>query len=571
MKLRTILFAAAIIISMPLGARERTLHVVATGDIHGQFFDQPYVEGGRNKTSLMSVKYYVDSLRSAVGKENVLLLDAGDFLQGDNAAYYYNYVAVNKPHIYPRLASYMGYDAVVVGNHDIETGHAVYDRVHRELNDAGIAFLSANYDHTDGRDYFPSYSCFKRGGMKVLVLGFGNANIKGWLSEELWKGMNFDRIAECAQMEVNRAVAAEKPDVVIVAVHSGTGSGENASIESEGMELLRTLKGVDVLVTAHDHNPVVVGPLPGAGTILVNGGARCANVAHATVSVKGKRRSVSGEIVRLNKNKVDVQMRELFKDEFEQVKAFTNREVGELAMPLRTRDAYTGMCDYLNLVHSVCLSVPEVQIAFNAPLTFNGSVKPGTIIYNDMFTIYPFENTLNVIRMSGQEVKDYLEYSYDSWIQTPGEHVLKIKEGADARTGSSRWAFVNRSYNFDSAAGLVYTVDVTKPYGERVSIQSMADGSAFDPAASYTVAMTSYRANGGGGILSKGAGIDNAEMQRRVVALYPEIREMVYRYIRENKKITPELIGNPAVIGSWKFVPESVANPLLEKDIKLIF
>ena len=76
--------------------------------------------------------------------------------------------------------------------------------------------------------------------------------------------------------------------------------------------------------------------------------------------------------------------------------------------------------------------------------------------------------------MSGEEIRNYLEHSYDSWINTidsADDRLLKMVNQPDARTGQKRWSFVNRSYNFDSAAGLVYDVDVTKPMGERVIIK----------------------------------------------------------------------------------------------------
>ena len=153
------------------------------------------------------------------------------------------------------------------------------------------------------------------------------------------------------------------------------------------------------------------------------------------------------------------------------MKEFTNRTIGSLTVELRSRDAYAGMSDYINLVHTVQLSVPEAEISFAAPLSFDGTVEPGTVIYNDVFTIYPYENELYVMKLKGSEIKSYLEYSYDGWIQTPGDHVLRIVDSPDPRTGASSWSFVGRSYNFDSAAGLVYTVDVTKPYGQRVEIR----------------------------------------------------------------------------------------------------
>ena len=201
-------------------------------------------------------------------------------------------------------------------------------------------------------------------------------------------------------------------------------------------------------------------------------------------------------------------------------------------------------------------------------------MKGGTILYNDLFTIYPYENQLYVIKMSGREVKAALEYSYDKWINTLGagqKHLLKIKEGADPRTGTKGWSFVNRPYNFDSAAGLFYEVDVTKPYGQRIQISTLADGSPFDESVQYNVAVTSYRASGGGGILREGAGIDTDKIDERVVEYYPEIRELLYDYLLANKVIAPEIIGNSEVIGSWKFVPESKVLPALAIDMALLF
>ena len=175
--------------------------------------------------------------------------------------------------------------------------------------------------------------------------------------------------------------------------------------------------------------------------------------------------------------------------------------------------------------------------------------------------------------MTGQEIQRYLEVSYDKWIQTisaPGQHVLNIQPYDDPRTGQQGWSFVNRAYNFDSAAGLHYTVDVTKPFGQRIVIAGMADGSPFDPQGEYKVAMTSYRASGGGNLL-KEAGIDSDHLEDRIMGRYPEIRNILYDYLMKNGSIDPETIGDPKVIGSWKFIPEPLATKALEADMALLF
>ena len=176
--------------------------------------------------------------------------------------------------------------------------------------------------------------------------------------------------------------------------------------------------------------------------------------------------------------------------------------------------------------------------------------------------------------MTGREIKDYLEYSYDAWINTvssPNENLLKIQNRPDPRNGTDRWSFKGTAYNFDSAGGVNYTVDVTKQKGERIDITTLADGSLFDMAKEYNVAMTSYRASGGGDIMRKGAGIDTDRIGDRVVEYHPEIRNILYDYLKENGSIDPAVIGNPNVIGSWKFVPENIAEKALDRDMALLF
>ena len=114
-------------------------------------------------------------------------------------------------------------------------------------------------------------------------------------------------------------------------------------------------------------------------------------------------------------------------------------------------------------------------------------------------------------------------------------------------------------------------MDVTKPAGSRITVKSLADGAPFSEDAEYNVAMTSYRASGGGGILREGAGIDTDSIDSRIVARYPEIRELVYDYLQEHGSIDPAVIGSPELIGEWHFIPEAIADRLMDKDMRLMF
>lgn len=566
---------AAVLMSACCGPKdgEYTFRILTTNDVHGRYFDSLYVTDG-TINALTNVSWYADSIRTVAGEENVILLDAGDCLQGDNAAYYFNYADTVSKHIFARMVEYMGYDAIAVGNHDIETGHKVYDRMVETME---VPFLAANALRTDdGRPYFQEYVTLKRHGIRITVIGFTNPNIKSWLSPLLWEGMTFESLLPMAQEVVDRVKEEEKSDVVIVLTHSGTGDGDGSQLESQGLDLFKSLRGVDFIICAHDHSPVVH---KNDSICLINAGSHCRNLGSGTVTVRvedGKvvSKTLDAGLIPLDKEKVDMQMREMFRNDYEAVKAFTLKEVGELRIDLRTRDAYRGMSDYLNLLHTISLGCTPAQISFAAPLTFNGSVNAGTLVYNDLFTIYPFENQLFVVKMTGEEIKDYLEYSYDMWINTidsADDRLLKIVNDPDSRTGQQQWSFINRSYNFDSAGGLVYKVDVTRPKGERVLIESLADGKPFEESAEYNVAMTSYRASGGGGIMRKGAGIDTDRISDRVVEYYPEIRDILYDYLLKNGEIDPEKIGDREMIGEWKFVPESLVSKAMDRDMLLLF
>ena len=163
-----IIISAAISLLSCVGPKDGvyTFRLLTTNDVHGRYFDSLYVNDNVNN-SLLSVSWYVDSIRVAAGAENVILVDAGDCLQGDNAAYYYNYVVTEYAHPFVKMIDYIGYDAVVVGNHDIETGHSVYDRIDAQMR---TPFLAANAIRTDdGTPYFQEYVTLKRHGLRLTI------------------------------------------------------------------------------------------------------------------------------------------------------------------------------------------------------------------------------------------------------------------------------------------------------------------------------------------------------------------------------------------------------------------
>ena len=519
---------------------EHHVTICATTDIHGAYFDSSYVDNMANKTSLANVSSFLKELRA--GGVQPVLVDVGDNLQGDNAAYYFNYVATDVPHIYPRIADYLGYDAIVVGNHDIEAGHDVYDRVGRELkmpylaanaaadrDENGIADMDENPKNKLVSDsYFVPYCVVERDGVRIAIIGMTNGSIKSWLSSNNWHGIDFQVIHEIAQQQVDQVIAKEKPQLVVMAVHSGTGT-DLPDRENEALYLAATLRGVDVVFCGHDHRPLAREvDNPNGPVVLLNAGTQAVVVAEAdfTLTVKNGKvigRQVDYKLVPMDRYPADSAYVTTFKDDFKAVKEFATRPIGKLSEDIFLADALDGPSTYINLVQTVQLSASGADISFAAPLTNSGVVPKGVIEFQDLVSIYKFENQLYVVEMTGQQVKDYLEYSYDNWISRSSP-----------------------SYSWDSADGICYEVSKSAPKGERVKILSMSDGTPFDPEKTYKVAMTSYRAAGGGDLLYEGAGIDPAQLV--IVDKMKDIRSLVGEYIASKEEIVPTVATN------WKFV-----------------
>ena len=159
MKISTLITAAiALAATCPATAQETKtvkLRILETSDVHGSFFPYDFIERRDAKGSLARVSSYVNRLRQEYG-DNVILLDNGDILQGQPTCYYYNYVATDKRNIVSDILNYMRYDAATFGNHDVETGHSVYDKWIGEMN---APVLGANIiDTATGKPYVKPYT-----------------------------------------------------------------------------------------------------------------------------------------------------------------------------------------------------------------------------------------------------------------------------------------------------------------------------------------------------------------------------------------------------------------------------
>jgi 2',3'-cyclic-nucleotide 2'-phosphodiesterase/3'-nucleotidase len=549
------------------------LRIIETTDVHGCFF--PYDFIGRKPTSgsLARVNTYVDSLRQNYG-DRLLLFDNGDILQGQPTCYYCNYVNPTKENLAASVINYMKYDAQTIGNHDVETGHEVYDKWIREVK---CPMLGANIiDTKTGEPYLKPYQLFERDGARIAVLGMLTPGIPNWLHEHLWNGLRFEEMTSCARKWISYIKEKEKPHLIIGLFHSGYDGGivTEDYREDAALQVAMEVPGFDIVLYGHDHvrHCETIKNNEGRSVLLLDPSSNAYFVGDAEVVLTLKddkvvRRSINGQISDVRHLAVDKAFMKHFQKDIDEVKHYVDRKIGKFKNSIYTRDCYFGSSAFCDFIHSLQLKLTGADISFNAPLTFDACIKAGDVRISDMFNLYKYENQLYTMLLTGKEILGHLEMSYDLWVNTmknPYDHIMLLDE--HAQDDQQRRMFKNLAFNFDSAAGIDYEVDVTKPDGQKVHILRMSNGKPFDLNKTYKVAMNSYRGNGGGLLLTQGAGIPREKLKERVI--WESDRDQRY-YLSQLIEQMGEC--DPQPFNNWRFVPEDWAKPAIERDRRLLF
>lgn len=549
--------------------KEVTLKLIETSDVHGCYYPYDFIRRHSVQGSLARVSALVGEMRKTYG-DRLILMDNGDILQGQPVAYYYNYIDTTSVHVVADMLNYMHYDVATMGNHDIEAGHAVYDRW---VSQCKFPVLGANImDVKTGKTYLPPYKVIEREGVKVVVLGMITPAIPSWLPEQLWSGLRFEDMETSARKWVKWIQEKEKPDVLIGLFHAGPeGNKLDNVVENGSGDVARRVPGFDVVFMGHDHVRTCQKIINEAGdsVLLVDPANMAKVVADVTVKVVKKdgkviRKSVEGKLASVDRYAPDEAFLKTFEKQYQATADFVSRKIGRINKTITTKDAYFGPSAFIDLIHQLQLDITGADVSFCAPLSFAAEIKEGDIYVSDMFNLYKYENMLYTMTLTGKEIKDFLEMSYAIWtnqMKSPDDHLMLLNE---KDKGFGR--FKNPSFNFDSAAGILYTVDVTKPQGEKINIRSMADGTPFRMDKMYKVAVNSYRGNGGGDLLTKGAGIPKQDLAKRIVfATEKDFRYYLMKRIEEVK------ILDPRPLNQWKFIPEKWVEPAAKRDYRLLF
>jgi len=558
------------------------LKVIETSDVHGHFFPYDFMEKKPIKGTLVRANTYINKQRREYG-DNLLLIDNGDILQGQPCVYWSNYVMPEDENLAAQVINYMKYDAETVGNHDIEPGHKVYDKWIREVR---CPLLGANIVRETDKNGpanpksiytgIKPYSVHYKDGVKICIIGLLTPAIPNWLNKSIWKGIEFEEMVSCAKKWMKYIQETEHPDLIFGLFHSGLDGGIDTPEYSENATaaVAREVPGFDIIFFGHDHqvHKEWITNKEGQKVLCIDPSCYVKNVAEAEIELtyengRLKEKDIEGEIVSVLDEEIDEQMLSHFQPAIDKVKEYVDRKIGKFEKPIYTRDSFFGNSSFTDLIHNLQLQISKADISMNAPLSFNSVIKAGDVTQGDMFKLYRFENLLFVLRMTGEEIRKHLEFSYDMWTNTmtsPDDHALRLNEGS--KDDQQRTGFEYYTFNFDSACGIDYEVDLTKPNGEKVRILQMSDGQPFDEKKWYKVVMNSYRANGGGELLTRGAGIPKDSLESRVI-FHTDLDQRHY-LTEEIKRMG---VVDPEPNHNWKFVPEAWAKPALERDRKLLF
>lgn len=552
------------------------LKFITTSDLHGAIYQYDFIENEVTKSSLAQIYTYLKEQRAYEDQE-VILLDNGDMLQGQPVVYHSNYLKSKYPHICSQVFNFMKYDAATVGNHDIETGHSVYDKLRTEFN---FPWLAANAVHKDTKEpYFSPYTIITRQGVKIAIIGLITPSIPNWLPEKIWKGIEFEDMIVTAHKWTKHVKAKEKPDVIIGLFHSGVNykynnqTAETYKNENASLLIAQQVPGFDIIFAGHDHqahNMIVINT-KGEDVLLLDPKSLAKFVSVATIELefneklqKYEKVDVTGINLEMNFCESDETFEKEFGEYKEVVKKYVSQPIGVFTRTMNSKDAMFGNTAFVDLVHRVQLEVTRANVSFAAPLSFDTRVKRGEVFVRDMFKIYKFENMLYTIWLTGQEIKDYLEYSYASWFN-------KMRHANDAllsfRINAKGERYLKgKYYNFSSASGINYVIYLNRPIGERVEITSFMNGNKFELDAKYSVAINSYRANGGGGHLIEGAKIKHEDLTSRVIKKSDkDLRTIIMNWIKEKGVVTPRALGN------WRAVPNTWWKKGKSKSARMLF
>ncbi|MEU1102322.1 5'-nucleotidase C-terminal domain-containing protein [Streptomyces tibetensis] len=509
------------------GAKRYAFTVLGTTDLHGNVFnwdyftDKEFDDKDHNDVGLAKVSTLVNRVRAEKGRRNTLLIDAGDTIQGTQLSYYYAKVdpitATGGPvHPMAQAMNAMGYDAAALGNHEFNYGIPVLRKFEQQCD---FPLLGANaLDAKTLRPAFAPYSMHRLRtphgrDVKVAVLGLTNPGIAIWDKANVQGKMTFPGLEEQAAKWVPK-LRSMGADVVIVSAHSGSSGTSSYGdqlpyIENAAALVAEQVPGIDAILVGHAHTEIpeyfVANKKTGQKVVLsepLKWGQRLTLFDFELVWEKGcwKIEKVGAKVLNSNTVEEDPKITKLLTDEHEKVVAYVNQVIGTNTAEMTSAEAPYKDVPIIDLINHIQADTVKQALAGTeyaalpvlsqaACFSRSARIPAGQVTIRDVAGLYVFENTLEARLMTGAQMKAYLEFSANYYVQT----------APDAPVDPAKLTNANGTpdYNYDVVSGLAYEIDIAKPAGSRVA-NVRFEGQPLADDARFVFAVNNYRANGGG-------------------------------------------------------------------------
>lgn len=552
--------------------------ILYTTDVHGSVLPYDFNRKRPAASSLANASTYIKQMREEYGKDKVLLFDGGDYYQGTPAMYFYNYRSPYTNHIVSDVSNYLRYNALVYGNHDMEIGEEGMAKIDKELV---MPRLGGNVVDTRlNRSMFRSYKIFNVNGFKIGLFGLITPETYEQVPKSLIPHMEFDELLESTQKWIHNIKNNQNVDYIVGILHTGLTNFEfiqkSDSIQEGLKYLAESLQDIDLLLLGHDHrvNQLKVPTKDNDTLYILQPGPDGEDLGRVNISLKRNinklEKQTETEIVHLKDIELDKEYLDRFGYAVDTVNAFLDKSLGVLDEEFDLVNSLYKQTNSMDFIHQVQMDITGAEISLTSTLSTFHNLPVGPITLRTLFTLYKYDNQIHKMWMNGYDIKNYLEYGYDRQFATMNNnhgHLLAFKFDNNGKMLVGRWGpeLLTPQYNYSSAGGINYVVDITKPLGQRVNIISMADGSPFYYNRLYTVAINSYQAAGGGGFITKGLNWTKEDIAYHTLSETPNtFTYYMSEYISKHQHITTKPIG------TWKVIPEGFADTVGPKDVQML-
>ncbi|MEC0123464.1 bifunctional metallophosphatase/5'-nucleotidase [Paenibacillus pabuli] len=533
--------------------------ILVTSDLHGAIRPIHYNTNAYRPAGLALLASLIRRERER--SPELLLVDNGDLLQGSPlASYAASFVSDHEVHPFINVLNELGYDAAVMGNHEFNYGQNL---LRKAVEDSHFPWLSANIVNGEKTEketravappgagipaFGPPYLIRTlSSGVKIALLGATTHYIPNWEHPKNIEGLQFLDALETIRAWVGYIREHEQPDVLVVSYHGGfesdleTGEpAERLTGENQAYAICRDIDGIDVLLTGHQHRQLTAEI---HGVTVIQPGFSGNGAGHVSVQLErlsNGKWQIAGKQARLllmdehSDVQPDAAVMKLTDELEAKAQAWLDQPIGEVAGDLSITDPAAlrlGAHPFIAFVHQVQMEATGAQISNTALLSEEARGFGSRITVRDVLSNFIYPNTLTVLELRGQDIRDALEQT---------ARYFEVEASGKVVVNPAYMQPKPQHYNYDMWAGIEYELDISKPVGSRV-VKLEREGIPVKMEATYSVVMNSYRAAGGGDY-----------------AMYPgkkvlhegatDMAALVEDYIRRHQPLTVEQANNWKVI-----------------------